>query len=228
MRKVPASGEAQSYHEARISKRCDWRPEQESYAHAAVVASGVKGLHGRVGKTFLAADIPLHKLRNPHVIQMFKNLGQKTPSETVCRDYVKTLANNEQDRLKYLLKDKSIFIVIDGSEVDKTKFINVIVGDIDVPEKTYLIECCVTETVNQSIICMKIDNILRKLDIARENFLLFLLDAVSYVTACAATLKVLYPRLFHVTCLAHMLHAAQLCGKSARCFHWCQQPRCPC
>ena len=157
-------------------------------------------------KTFLAADIPLHKLHNPHVIQLLENLGQKMPSETVCRDYVKTLANNEQDRLKYLLKDKCIFIVIDESEVDKTKFINVIVGDIDVPEKTYLIKCCVTETVNQSIICMKIDDILRKLDIARENFLLLLLDAASYMMACTATLKVLYTRLFHVICPAHMLH----------------------
>ena len=168
-------------------------------------------------KTFLAADIPLHKLRNLHVIQLFENLGEKMPSETVCRDYVKTLANNEQDRLKYLLKDKCIFIVIDESEVDKTKFINVIVGDIDVPEKTYLIECCITETVNQSIICMKIDDILHKLDIARENFLLLLSDAASYVTACTATLKVLYLRLFHVTCLAHMLHncAEKVCGAFA-------------
>ena len=89
-------------------------------------------------KTFLVAGILLHKLRNPHVIQLFKNLSQKMPSETVCRDYVKTLANNEQDRLKYLLKDKCVFIVIDESEVDKTKFINVIVGD--------LIECCITGT----------------------------------------------------------------------------------
>ena len=54
-------------------------------------------------------------------------------SETVCRDYVKTLANNEQDRLKYLLKHKCT--CDDESEVDKTKFINVIVGDIDVPRK---------------------------------------------------------------------------------------------
>ena len=84
----------------------------------------------------------------------------------------------------------------------RRKFINVIVGDIDVPQKTYLIECCVTETVNQSIICMKIDNILRKLDIARENFLLLLSDAARYMTACTATLKVPF-----------MLHAAQLCGK---------------
>ena len=53
---------------------------------------------------------------------------------------------------------------------------------------------------------MKIDDILRKLDIARENFLLLLSDAASYMTACTATVKVLYPHLFHVTCLAHMLH----------------------
>ena len=158
-------------------------------------------------KTFLATDTLLHKLRNPHVTRLFENLGQKMPSETVCRDYVKTLANNEQDHLKYLLKNKCIFIVIDESEMDKTKFINVIVGDIDVPQKTYLIECCVTETVNQSIICMKIDNILHKLDIARENVLLLLSDAARYMTACTATLKVPF-----------MLHTAQLCGKSVRCF----------
>ena len=74
------------------------------------------------------------------------------------------------------------------------------------PEKTYLIECCVTETVNQSIICMKIDDILHKLDIARENFLLLFSDAASYMMACTVTLKVLYPCMFHVTYLMHILH----------------------
>ena len=78
-------------------------------------------------KTFLAADIPLHKLCNLHVIQLLKNLSQEMPSETVCRDYVKTLTNNKQDHLKYLLKDKHTFIVINESEVDNTKFVNVIV-----------------------------------------------------------------------------------------------------
>ena len=145
--------------------------------------------------------------------------------QKLCAETVKTLANNEQDLLKYLLKDKCIFIVIDENEVDKTKFINVIVGDVDVPEKTYLIECCVTETVNQSIICMKTDDILHKLDIARENFLLLLSDAASYMTACTATLKVLYQRLFHVTCLAHMLHN---CAEKVRSVVACRQPRCPC
>ena len=136
----------------------------------------------------------------------FENLSEKMPSEIVCKDYVKTLANNEQDRLKYLLKDKCIFIVIDESEVDKTKFINIIVGDIDVPEKTYLIECCVTETVNQSIICMKIDDILHKLGITRENFLLLLSDAVSYMTSLHSDAKGTLPAL--VSCYMSCAHAA--------------------
>ena len=127
------------------------------------------------------------------------------PSETVCRDYVKTLANNEQDRLEYLLKDKCIFIVIDESEMDKTKFINVIVGDIDVPEM-YRIKCCISETVEPKHHLHEDRQHSVQAGHARENFLLLLLNAVSYMTACTAMLKVLYQRLFHVTCLTHMLH----------------------
>ena len=125
--------------------------------------------------------------------------------------YVKTLANNEQDRLKYLLKDKFIFIVIDESEVDKTKFINVIVGDIDVPEKTYLIECCVTESVNQSIICMKIDDILRKLDIART--FLSLSECGQLYNGLHSDVKGTLPAL--VSCYMSCAHAAQLWKKCA-------------
>ena len=35
-------------------------------------------------KTFLAADIPLHKLRNLHAIQLFKNLGEKINAFRNC------------------------------------------------------------------------------------------------------------------------------------------------
>ena len=79
----------------------------------------------------------------------------------------------------------------------------------DVPEKMYFIECCVTETVNQSIICMKIDDILRKLDIARENFLLLLSDAAGYMTACTATLQA-------SICACFMLHVLRTCSTIVR------------
>ena len=113
-------------------------------------------------KTFLAADIPLDKVRSKHVIHMFEALGHRMPCKTACREQVTSLADNEHDRLRKLLKDKLAFIVIDESEVDKKKFINVLAGDVDALEKTYLVDCSVTETVNQSIICTKLDDCLKK------------------------------------------------------------------
>ena len=50
------------------------------------------------------------------------------------------------------------------------------------------------------------DDILRQLEIKRENFSLFLTDAVRYVSSTGKTLKKLYPSLMHVTCVAHLLH----------------------
>ena len=122
------------------------------------------------------------------------------------------LAESEQGRIKELLMDKKVFLVVDKSEIDKKKYLNVLVGDINVPEKTYLLDCSVVKPVNQNIRCAKIDVCLRNLDIPRENFVLLLSDAASYMTARTAALKVLYPYLFHVTCTAHML--PQLCRKS--------------
>ena len=39
-----------------------------------------------------------------------------------------------------------------------------------------------------------------------ETFCLLLSDAAKYVAAADATLKSLYPNLFHVTCVAHLLY----------------------
>ena len=107
-----------------------------------------------------------------------------------------------------------VFLVVDESEIDKKKYLNVLVGDINVPEKTYLLDCSVVETVNQNVMCTKIDDCLWNLDIPRENFVLLLSDAASYMTACMVALKILYLYLFHVTCTAHMLHncAEKVCS----------------
>ena len=60
--------------------------------------------------------------------------------------------------------------------------------------------------VNSSIILHTVDDILRQLEIKRENFLLFLTDAARYMSLARKTLKELYPSLMHVTCVVHLLH----------------------
>ena len=53
---------------------------------------------------------------------------------------------------------------------------------------------------------VKIDDALKKLDIQRYNFVLLLSDVARYMIACTTALRLLYPWLFHITCMVHLLH----------------------
>ena len=50
------------------------------------------------------------------------------------------------------------------------------------------------------------DDILRQLQLKRENCLLFLTDAARYMCLAGKPLQELYSSLMHVTCVAHLLH----------------------
>ena len=63
-----------------------------------------------------------------------------------------------------------------------------------------------TPAVNHQIIAQKINDVIYKLDIARENFVFLLSDAAVYMVAIAIALKHFYLKLFHVTCLAYLLY----------------------
>ena len=75
--------------------------------------------------------------------------------------------------------------------------------------QTFLVNCHPLDSarnVNGSIILHSVDDILRQLEIKRENVLLFLTDAGRYMSSAGKTLTDLYPSLMHVTCVAHLLH----------------------
>ena len=57
-----------------------------------------------------------------------------------------------------------------------------------------------------AVLFCTLDDILRQLEIKRDNFSLFLTDAARYMSLAGKTLKELYPSLMHVTCVAHLLH----------------------
>ena len=98
---------------------------------------------------------------------------------------------------------------MDEAEVAKQKYINVLVGSLDTPNETFLIEYLPLESssnVNSSIILHTVDDVLRQLGTKRENFALLLTDAAGYMSLAGKKLKELYPTLMHVTCIAHLLH----------------------
>ena len=97
---------------------------------------------------------------------------------------------------------------MDEAEVARQKYASVLVGSLDATNQTFLVNCHPLDSgrnVNSSIILHTVDDILRQLEIKRENFSLFLTDAARYMWV-GKTLKELYLSLMHVTCVAHLLH----------------------
>ena len=131
------------------------------------------------------------------------------PSETAARACVAKLASQNEEQIQELLLDKKFFLIVDEAEIAKQKYIIVLVGRLDAPNQTFLVDCHPLDSgsnVNSSIILHTVDDILRQLEIKRENFLLFLTDAARYMSLAKKTLKEFYPSLMHVTCVARLLH----------------------
>ena len=98
---------------------------------------------------------------------------------------------------------------MDEAEIAKQKYISVLVGSLNAPNQTFLVDCHPLDSggnVNSSIILHTVDDILRQIEIKRENFSLFWTDAARYMSLAGKTIKELYPSSMHVTCVVHLLH----------------------
>ena len=146
----------------------------------------------QVVSSFLAADVPLHKLNHPSLKSLFGTMGKVLPSETTARACVAKLASQKEEQIQELLRDKKIFLIVDEAEIAKQKYISVLVGSLDAPNQTFLVDCHPLDSgsnVNSSIILHTVDDILRQLEIKRHNFSLFLTDAARYMSLAGKTLK---------------------------------------
>ena len=54
----------------------------------------------RVTKAFLSADIPLYKLSNTHIKNLFCDIGHRLPFETTCRQTALQLSEDELKRIR--------------------------------------------------------------------------------------------------------------------------------
>ena len=80
-------------------------------------------------------------------------------------------------------------------------------GRLETPHISYLYDCQPLKCASHSnIIAQAVDNAVRNLGINRSFFCLLLSDAAKSMIAAGVTLKSLYTKLFHVTCVAHLLH----------------------
>lgn len=158
-------------------------------------------------KAFLAADIPLWKLRNLAIRRLFRTMGYELPSEQTCRSKISKIYEEEVERVKSILQKSAVFFIIDETKLNGNIFVNILAGEIEKPTKTYLLDCIpLTISSNAQIIIDLIIDATVKYGIQRNNLYLLLSDAAPYMTAAGKSMKIFFPHLFHVTCIAHLMH----------------------
>jgi len=88
-------------------------------------------------------------------------------------------------------------------ESDICGYINILVGTVETPKKPYMLDCIsIACTIYNEVMCHNIDIMIRFLEI----YVLLLMDAAKYMVSAGQVLKTMYTQLFHVTCVAHLLH----------------------
>ena len=157
----------------------------------------------------------MYKLSNTHIKNLFRDIGHRLPSETTNRRTALQLSEDEFKRIRNVVHDKQIFRIVDESTLSGTQYLNILVGSFETPHVSYLYDCQPLKcTPNSNIIAQAVDDAVRNLGINISFFCLLLSDAAKYIIAAGITPKSLYPKLFHVTCVAHLLHNCAMKIKS--------------
>ena len=131
----------------------------------------------QVVSSFLAADIPLYKLNHPSLKSLFARMGKVLLSKTAARACVAKLESQNEEQIQELLRDKKFFLIVDEAEVAKQKYISVLVGSLNAPNQTFLVNCHPLDSgrnVNSSIILHTVDDILRQLEKKTREFFIVL------------------------------------------------------
>ena len=138
----------------------------------------------------MSADIPLYKLNNTHIKNLFRDIGHRLPSETTCRQTALQLSEDELKRIQNAVHDKQIFLIVDESTLSGTQYLNILVGSLETPHVSYLYDCQPLKCApNSNIIAQAVDDAVRNLEINR-SFCLLLSDAAKYMIAADITLTI--------------------------------------
>ena len=97
----------------RKSKQCQRKLETKSKSQSKQTFLQLDQVNFKeqVVSSFLAADIPLHKLNRPSLKSLFATMRKVRPLETAARACIAKLASQKEEQIQELLREKNIIIL---------------------------------------------------------------------------------------------------------------------
>ena len=201
-------------HKAKLQKKSRKGSSTIVQLESSLKASGKQSQYNiALSKAFIAADIPLHKLENAHLKEFLEVwTKQITPSPVTLRlNYIKLLYANQVDHIRGAIGGKPIWISIDETTDVTGRFVaHTVVGTLETVEsRSFLLNAECLEKTNSSTIAQAFINALSILwpsGIEHDRVLVLASDGAAYMKKAGASLKVIFPKMLHVTCTTHALH----------------------
>lgn len=162
-----------------------------------------------LSRTFLKANIALHKMRNPYMVEFLEKYTKfAAPSEaTLRRNCVPKLFDECIEKMKKIAAGNHLWVSIDEStDAEQRCIANFVFGVLGEPDRCYLFNSQPLEATNASAVATFFDATINALSVEKKNILLVVTDAAPYMVCTMKSLKLLYPKMIHVTCLAHGIH----------------------
>ena len=161
-------------------------------------------------EAMISADIPFWKLQNVCFNNFLKKCtGQNIPCESVlCKVHLKRCYNSKMDFIKSKIKGKKIWVSIDETTDSCGRYIgHFIIGILSqVKEEceSFLLNTQYFEATNSTTIARFFEDTIVMVApevIDRNDILLFITDAASYMVKAVKALNIIYPKMVHLRVL---------------------------
>lgn len=174
-------------------------------------------------RAFVQADIPLSKVNNPSLkCFLEKYIEKKIPDESTLRkNYLHDIYQETITKIRENINVGPIWVSVDETtDVEGRYIANIIVGSLcpDAPSKPFLLNCQELEKCNHATIARFFNDSMSLLwpnGVLHEKVLLFLSDGAPYMIKAGKHLRVFFPKMIHLTCLAHAFHRVAESVRSA-------------
>ncbi|KAL3103911.1 hypothetical protein niasHT_022426 [Heterodera trifolii] len=158
----------------------------------------------------ISANIPFQKIENNNFRNFLeKNFSRNLPTRKTLCNYLERCFDQKMDEIKNELDGSFYWCSVDETTDKAGRFIaNLLLGKLD-GQKWHapkLVSVKVLDKVNSGSVARFVNEGIERCGVNRENALLICTDAAAYMRKMSTDLKVFYPNLLSVTCLAHGLH----------------------